>query len=767
MELTVNFILIIVGLIICLGGIYFKKAVAGLVGMVSGIEFGAILTLFLLFSSDSDERGAIVVIIVCGAIGAILCATYDRICGAVGAFFNSALVTLFILLFSPFSDAIAVMIFIVLLVASIVAYISYLYDRISFILTTAVTGAFLASVGVTGICYQSNPADMLMAFIFGSTEFLPMLLTCTLVLSVIGIQIQWKYGSGIVIDLDSKKAGHNTLGSDSIYDIKNTAKEATYAAENVTKNLISQIRTIWENYNSEEHKYFLLICGFAFLWPFCQKTIINRTTINFVYTLIRIVSLSFAGCILALVVYCVYHKDKIFNAACVAVLVLGNLFWQRDSVSYFGISGWIRVLLYLIIVVALHIIKEKLNGAEKLIWKLLFSALVIQAIIIPIIDKILIGYAGFSFWNIICWGAAIVALGYLEHDYAAIETIISEIVNLIKRYKKAVCTGAGILALVMLVCVLVNCFKESEEGNQLKEVLCEEDWQIYEAQYTSLGNRCPLYQYYGDEIIYSPIPTLHFSEDDTFQFDLESYGLQTIGIDQEEVVGTYEIKKNKIVLYDNFENQILKLSYGTGYENEFITFDNADVLYFLFDGEDQWGNSDTFEFCMLHPSVINEAEEKDLNDDGMGTEDYNSRNESENIEIGEGELEGILCKEEWEVYDIKDISSNEMCMLDYYGTEASYMQLPTLYFKEDGTFQFDLGPYGMETIGEDVNTVSGFYQIDGDRAILYYGPENQMIIIEHSLGYDAGYRYFAEVDTLSFCKDDIHEFYLLHPSFYE
>ena len=126
-----------------------------------------------------------------------------------------------------------------------------------------------------------------------------------------------------------------------------------------------------------------------------------------------------------------------------------------------------------------------------------------------------------------------------------------------------------------------------------------------------------------------------------------------------------------------------------------------------------------------------------------------------------------MCKEEWEVYDIKDISSNEMCMLDYYGTETSYMQLPTLYFKEDGTFQFDLGTYGMETIGEDVNIVSGYYEIDGDRAILYYGPENQMIIIEHSLGYDAGYRYFDEVDTLFFCKDDLHEFYLLHPSFYE
>lgn len=47
------------------------------------------------------------------------------------------------------------------------------------------------------------------------------------------------------------------------------------------------------------------------------------------------------------------------------------------------------------------------------------------------------------------------------------------------------------------------------------------------------------------------------------------------------------------------------------------------------------------------------------------------------------------------------------------------------------------------------------------------GRKNQMIIIEHSLGYDAGYSYFDDVDALSFCRDDIHEFYLLHPSFYE
>lgn len=98
-------------------------------------------------------------------------------------------------------------------------------------------------------------------------------------------------------------------------------------------------------------------------------------------------------------------------------------------------------------------------------------------------------------------------------------------------------------------------------------------------------------------------------------------------------------------------------------------------------------------------------------------------NTSENVEARDEALKNILCNEEWEVYDIKDISSGERCMLDYYGMGVRYMPLPTLYFKEDGTFQFDFGTYGMETIGEDVDKVSGIYQIDGDEITLYYGPE--------------------------------------------
>ena len=403
MEQMLDILLIVVGLIICLGGIYFKKAVAGFMGMTCGIELGLILIL-AFFSYDSDERTTIVMVIALAIIGAILCAVYDQICGAVSAFFNSALATFFVLLFTPLSNVIVVVILVVLLISSIVAYISYLYYRVTFILTTAITGAFLAGIGITDLLYKTTPAEIFMVSFFGKTDYIAMTLLCTIGLSVVGFGFQWKNGSGIVVDLNN----FNNIGA--------ATKEAGHTIEKRTCDVISQIRNTWENYSTEEHIYFGLICGYSFLWPVCWK-VTNFATTNMIYILMRTLSLVLAGCVLTLVVYCIYNKDKVFNIACVAALVLGNLFWQRDSVSYFGISGWINVLLYLIIALALYIIKEKLKGVEKLIWKLLFSALAIQTIIIPLVNKILIGYAGFSFWNIIQWGAAILMLAFLTGDY--------------------------------------------------------------------------------------------------------------------------------------------------------------------------------------------------------------------------------------------------------------------------------------------------------------------------------------------------------------
>ena len=609
MEQMLDILLIVVGLIICLGGIYFKKVVAGFMGMTCGIELGLILIL-AFFSYDSDERTAIVMVIALAIIGAILCTVYDRICGAVSAFFNSALVTFFVLLFTPLSDVIAVAILVALLISSIVAYISYLYDRVTFILTTAITGAFLAGIGITDLLYKTTPAEIFMASFFGKTDYIAMTLLCTIGLSVVGFGFQWKNGSGIVVDLNN----FNNIGA--------ATKEAGHTIEKRTCDVISQIRNTWKNYSPEEHIYFGLICGYSFLWSICWK-VTNFATSNMIYILMRTLSLALAGCVLALVVYCIYNKDKVFNIACVVALVLGNLFWQRDSVSYFGISGWINVLLYLIIAVALYTIKEKLNGAENLIWKLLFSALIIQEIIIPIIDKILIGYAGFSLWNIIRWGVAIIMLAFLTGDY--------DVTGAIKKHKKIVFAVICIILAVIVGNKILNVVKEKSEIARLRENLKEEQ----------------------------------------------------------------------------------------------------------------------------------------LKEDYLEVNDANSENISENMEEEDEALKDILCEEEWEVYDIKDVSVGDSCILEYYGQGMAYTSLPTLYFKKDGTFQFDLGTYGMETIGEDVDKLSGIYQVDGDEVTLYYGSENQMIIIEYNVGYDAGYSYFDDVDALAFCKDDIHEFYLLHPSFYE
>lgn len=57
--------------------------------------------------------------------------------------------------------------------------------------------------------------------------------------------------------------------------------------------------------------------------------------------------------------------------------------------------------------------------------------------------------------------------------------------------------------------------------------------------------------------------------------------------------------------------------------------------------------------------------EEQLKDDYLESDDVDSENTSENVEAGDEALKNILCNEEWEVYDIKDISSGERCMLDY------------------------------------------------------------------------------------------------------
>jgi len=81
---------------------------------------------------------------------------------------------------------------IAVIISGIIGAISYRLNDYSFVLTTAFSGAFLASLGVYGIAEGKSVADLLGMFLwFGLDDFAPILIG-TIVLGIIGCTVQWR-----------------------------------------------------------------------------------------------------------------------------------------------------------------------------------------------------------------------------------------------------------------------------------------------------------------------------------------------------------------------------------------------------------------------------------------------------------------------------------------------------------------------------------------------------------------------------------------------
>ena len=93
-----NLILLCVGIIICFGGIHFKRFFSAITGAAWGSLLGVIIT-FLIASSlhDIDEKTEINMII-CALVACILCAIYDKACTIMASFITVFCISITILL---------------------------------------------------------------------------------------------------------------------------------------------------------------------------------------------------------------------------------------------------------------------------------------------------------------------------------------------------------------------------------------------------------------------------------------------------------------------------------------------------------------------------------------------------------------------------------------------------------------------------------------------------------------------------------------------
>lgn len=185
----VNILLLVVGLVICFGGIYIRKVCSAALGLIWGSICSFVVILMTVGLWGLDDKTT-VIIIMCAVLCAIISVVNDKLCSAINAFLSSFFLAAILLLMTDSMES-ATLIAIAAVIALIISIITVKIYDYSFIIITAFSGAFIASVGGCGIAYDEDASDVLLALMFGD-EVTGFILFGTIVLGVLGCIVQWR-----------------------------------------------------------------------------------------------------------------------------------------------------------------------------------------------------------------------------------------------------------------------------------------------------------------------------------------------------------------------------------------------------------------------------------------------------------------------------------------------------------------------------------------------------------------------------------------------
>ena len=160
-----NLLLLVVGLVICFGGIYIRKVCSAILGLIWGAlcSFAVILMTVGLWGIDDET---FIIVAVCAIACALISVIYDKLCAAINAFLSSFFLVAILLLMADSMES-ATLIIIAAVIALIVSIISVKIYNYSFIIMTAFSGAFIASIGGCGIIYNADASRVFLNLMLG------------------------------------------------------------------------------------------------------------------------------------------------------------------------------------------------------------------------------------------------------------------------------------------------------------------------------------------------------------------------------------------------------------------------------------------------------------------------------------------------------------------------------------------------------------------------------------------------------------------------
>lgn len=123
--MILNFSVMCIGLIICFGGIYFKRVIAAMTGLVWGSLLGVVITLLTAATLYDIDEKLPVYMVGCALVMGIACAIHDRLCSAITAFLITFVACIFAAILNI--NAVRTILIIAFMISMFMAYLSYDY----------------------------------------------------------------------------------------------------------------------------------------------------------------------------------------------------------------------------------------------------------------------------------------------------------------------------------------------------------------------------------------------------------------------------------------------------------------------------------------------------------------------------------------------------------------------------------------------------------------------------------------------------------------
>lgn len=348
----VNFIMLVLGLTICFGGIYLRRICSGILGFIWGILLSFVFLLMTVGLWEIDSESSLFTMMICGILMAILSAIYYKVCVAINSFAFTTFIILIFGLLADNSDETTILI-IAILIGLVVAGISVVICDYSFVLMTAISGAFIASIGGFGLIHDVSMSDIISHIIWYGFEDVQPIFVATFFLSIIGFIVQLLRLQKI--HLSAKTETNKTDDTESISPSKSESSKMSSSIKDAlsptVQNIGEKTKSTWKSINTEENraelkvsinkekKLLIVPCILFFLIPFLYF-ILNHANIGTygIYRFLDWLNRIAYAITLAILVYFACCETRIFCGCFVGCTVLWYLIRHFSDFSSIGLG---------------------------------------------------------------------------------------------------------------------------------------------------------------------------------------------------------------------------------------------------------------------------------------------------------------------------------------------------------------------------------------------------------------------------------------------